>query len=147
MWLDAALAIAHHLAVFGLAAILAAEIVLLSADLSRDRLQTLGRVDGAYGLLAVIVLTAGLLRAVYGIKGWGFYAGNPVFWAKLSLFIVIGLVSVVPTVGFIRWRKRGGQISAAERGTMRKLATLQLALLFALPVLAALMARGIGLKA
>jgi putative membrane protein len=144
MWFDAFLAMVHHLAVFSLFAILAAEATLLSAPLSTGRLQVLGRVDGLYGLAAAIALTAGGLRAVYGAKGWDFYSANPVFWSKLGLFVVIGLISIVPTVRIIGWRKTSTPVADGARLATRKLVVVQLVALFALPMLAALMARGIG---
>jgi putative membrane protein len=147
MWLDALLAIVHHLAVFSLFAILAAEVALLSAPLGNGRLRVLGRIDGLYGIAAVIAFTAGGLRAVYGAKGWAFYSANPVFWSKLGLFIVIGLISIAPTVRFIRWRKANMAVGDTDRLAARKLVIVQLVALFCLPVLAALMARGIGIGA
>jgi putative membrane protein len=145
MALDALLASVHHLAVFGLFVILATELAMLSTPLQQGSLMRLGKVDSLYGLVALLALAAGLLRAVVGAKGWAFYSGNPVFWSKLALFIVIGLISIWPTVQFIRWRKRERDVSHQEQRTVRTWIVAQLVLLFALPVLAALMARGVGL--
>jgi putative membrane protein len=144
MLLDATLAIVHHLAVFSLAAALAAQAAILSMPLQASRLRALGRIDGLYGLAAVIALSAGLSRAIFGSKGWAFYSANPLFWSKLGLFILIGLISIVPTVRFFRWRKAGTDVSEPQRVNTRTLVAAQLIALFALPVLAALMARGIG---
>src|SRR5258706_15411729 len=91
--LDAALAVAHHLVVFPLVAVLVAELVLLAEPLDAARLRRLGRLDAAYGGLAGLAIVAGLLRAVFGARGWSFYAGNPVFWAKLAVFALIGALS------------------------------------------------------
>jgi putative membrane protein len=142
--LDAILAIAHHLIVFSLVAMLVAEMVLADGAPDRARLQQLGRLDRAYGGLAGLALVAGGLRAVYGAKGWSFYAGNPLFWAKLGLFLLIGLLSIVPTVRLLRWQRAATLPDAATLRSTLGWMRAQAALLALIPVLAVLMARGIG---
>ena len=61
MTTDAWLAIIHHLAVFGIAAVLAAEWALVRPGLSAAEIRRLVRIDSAYGALAAVVLSAGLL--------------------------------------------------------------------------------------
>jgi uncharacterized membrane protein len=52
---------------------------------------------------------------------------------------------VVPTLRFLRWRKAGDVASGeALRVSTRQLVIAQAVLLLAIPLLAALMARGIG---
>lgn len=142
---DALLAYAHHLAVFGVGAILAAEIALLSGELAPERLRALAAWDAAYGAFSVLALVAGFSRAIWGVKGWSFYAGNPVFWAKIGLFAAIGLLSIVPTVRYLRWRRAGSVVADAARRSTRGYAIAQAALFALLPLAAALMARGWGL--
>ena len=141
---DAVLASLHHLFVFSLVAVLFAELVLASGPPEPLRLAQLGRLDRAYGGLAGGVLAAGFLRAVFGAKGWSYYAGNPIFWTKLSVFAAVGLLSIVPTVRFIRWRKQAVPPGVAAWQATRRWIVVQLALIAAIPVLAVLMARGIG---
>ncbi len=149
MALDALLAVFHHICVFGLFVILAAEMTLVRPGIAADSVMRVARIDGMYGLLAGLALVAGGLRVFYGAKGADFYTHNPVFWTKLGLFVVIGLLSIPPTLNYIRWRKalrnnpNALPDDAAIQAT-RKLIHIQLALLFILPMLAALMARGIG---
>lgn len=143
---DALMAYVHHVAVFGLAAILAAEFVMLSAPIAADRLRALARWDAAYGAFAVLALLAGFVRAAYGAKGWAFYADNPVFWIKIGLFVAIGLISIVPTVYYVRWRRAGSGAPETDRGRVRTLVLVQAALLALIPLAAALMARGWGIR-
>lgn len=145
MFADALLAYLHHLAVFGVAAILAAEVALLSSPLAPDRVRAISRWDAGYGAFAVLALGAGFARAVYGAKGWDFYAGNPVFWTKIGLFVVIGLTSISPTLHFRRWQRAGSAAPEDERRRMRRLVIGQAGLLALMPLAAALMARGWGL--
>jgi putative membrane protein len=143
--LDAVLAIAHHLVVFSLVAVLVAELVLSGGPPDGQRLRQLGRLDRLYGGLAMLALVAGGLRAVHGAKGWAFYAGSPFFWTKLALFGVVGLLSIVPTLRLLRWRRAGTLPDAALwRGT-RGWMQAQLAVLALIPVAAVLMARGVGI--
>jgi len=142
--LDATLAVAHHLLVFTLVAVLAAELVLLAEPLDAARLRRLGRLDAGYGALAAAVVVVGLVRAVFGAKGWGFYAGNPLFWAKLAVFAAIGALSIVPTVRVARWRRASLVPDAAAQRNTRAWVLGEVLLLPALPLLAVLMARGIG---
>ena len=52
-----------------------------------------------------MLLVVGLLRVYYFEKGAAFYFGNAFFIAKLALFIVVGLLSIYPTLEFSAWRK------------------------------------------
>jgi putative membrane protein len=100
---DLILAILHHIAVFGLVAALAMERFALRApaiDPAR-----LVRLDAVFGATAVLVVVIGVCRVVWGGKGWAFYEANPFFWAKIGLFAAIGLISILPTLAFFRWRK------------------------------------------
>lgn len=145
---DLALAIVHHWALLLLIAALAAEFVLLRQPPSADWLRTLGRVDQAYGGAAMLLLAAGFARVFWGAKSSDFYLDNPVFGAKIAVFVLVGLLSIVPTVRYPRWLrlfKTEGRLptEAQVEGTRRWVGG-QLLLIVSLPVLAAMMARGIG---
>ena len=112
---DLLLAILHHFLVFSLAGLLAAELVLLRPGLSGPNLGLLGRIDGAYGGIAVAVIVVGICRVIYGLKGWEFYVSNHAFWAKMAAFVVVGLLSIRPTMRILAWR-RSGAGSPSRRG-------------------------------
>ena len=63
---DLVLAGGHHLAVFTLVAIFAAEFALVRPGLSGQRVAQLARIDGAYGAIAMLVIAIGLLRIFFG---------------------------------------------------------------------------------
>lgn len=149
MALDALLAALHHISVFGLFVILAAEMVLVRPGITAESVMRAVRIDLFYGILAGLALVAGGLRVVYGAKGAEFYTQNPVFWTKLGLFAMIGLLSLPPTRNYIRWRKAlrnnpNATPDASSIQATRKLIHIEFVLIFLLPILAALMARGIG---
>ncbi|HYC96998.1 DUF2214 family protein [Brevundimonas sp.] len=142
--LDLILAILHHLAVFSLVATLAMEGAMLRApvvDVSR-----LARLDARFGMTAGLVVVIGVGRVIWGGKGWAFYEANPFFWAKIAMFAAIGLVSVAPTLLFLRWRKAAagdaGFVPPADQLKRARLAVgLQALLLVPLLGFAAAMAR------
>ena len=142
--LNLVLAIAHHLAVFTLVAIFAAEFALLRPGIEGKRLMQLSKVDGAYGAVAGLVIVVGIIRVIFGGAGWEYYVGNWVFWAKMVAFLAIGLASIPPTMAIIRWRKAGGAPSDSDVNTARRFLYLEAGLLIFIPAFAAAMARGYG---
>ena len=148
---DLLLACLHHLAVFTLVTIPAVELALLRGSVGALRVAHLARLDAAYGVLAVLILVIGYGRVFHGAKGPDFYIHNPVFWAKLSFFALAGLVSAVPTVRLLRWKKAarrdaGFTVDEPLLASTRRWLTLELALFVPIPLLAAAMARGVGLS-
>jgi len=148
MWTDALLAYLHFFAIFGTFSLLAAELVLCRPGIRGDALHRLRKLDGAYGGLAALLLVSGLLRLFFGAKGSAFYLGNPVFHAKITLFVAVGLLSIAPTLRFGRWSKAALRTpdeapDAAAVGAVRRMIHIELTLLALIPLLAVLMARGI----
>ena len=101
-WLLASL---HHVLFFALIAMLVAEAMLLRGPVDAAAIARLRRLDAGYGLSAVLILVAGGLRIVYGVKGYDFYQHNPWFHAKLGVFVLVGLLSIAPTLRFGRWSR------------------------------------------
>jgi putative membrane protein len=148
--LDLILAILHHLAVFTLIALLAAEIAMLRPGISGARLSQLASVDMAYGIAAGLVLVFGFCRVFFGANGSGFYFPNPVFWMKIGAFLLVGLLSARPTIAIARWRSAARTEpdftpTPSAVGSMRKFFYAQVVVLIFIPVFAAAMARGYGL--
>jgi len=148
MWTDALLAYLHFFAIFGTFSLLAAELVLCRPGIRGDALHRLRKLDGAYGGLAALLLVSGLLRLFFGAKGSAFYLGNPVFHAKITLFVAVGLLSIAPTLRFGRWSKAALRApdeapDTAAVGAVRRMIHIELTLLALIPLLAVLMARGI----
>ncbi len=142
--LDLVLAIVHHLLVFGLAGILFAELMLVRPGMDVATVGRVARIDLVYGALAGLVIVVGLIRAAMAAKGWAYYSHNTFFWAKLGVFLLVGLLSAPPTVAFIRWRKIGAAPDAAQVAGVRRFLHAEVALFALLPIFAAAMARGYG---
>jgi putative membrane protein len=146
---DLVLAIVHHLLVFMLAGILAFEIGTVSLAMKRDEILSVGRVDTWYGILAAVIVVIGFIRATVAAKGWAYYVVNLFFWAKIATFVVVGLLSIVPTVAIFRWRtalKSDAAFAppADAIGRVRGYLWAEAALFLLLPAFAAAMARGYG---
>ncbi len=144
---SALIAYVHYLSVFGVIAALTVEAFTLRKDLSaRDR-RILGKADTVYGIAAILVLITGFTRVYFLGKGPEYYFSNTIFLTKLGLFIVVGILSAYPTVVFLKWRKIGSDIITLESKQyllIRRLIYLEIILVLILPLLAAMMARGMG---
>ena len=142
--LDFILASGHHLAAFLLLGALFGEFVALRSATGPSELRRLAILDAMYGLSALAVLAFGTGRLLFAAKGWEFYQHNAFFWAKMALFLAVGLLSIRPTIAFRRWRKAGSAPPEPELRRIRGLLHAQLALFALIPVAAAAMARGYG---
>lgn len=143
---DLVLAILHHIAVFSLLAILAAELVLVRPGLGGDALRRLARLDSAYGGIAAAVVVIGVARVIWGAKGWEYYLSNPYFWAKMAAFVAVALLSIKPTMKIASWAKAakanaGQPVDAADVAGVRRFIHFQLGLFPLIPAFAAAMAR------
>ncbi|UXN74392.1 DUF2214 family protein [Devosia sp. A8/3-2] len=142
-------AIAHHLAVFAPVGILAAEFALLRPGIAGPRLNQLARIDGAYGGVAMLVIAVGFTRVFFGGVDASYYLTNFAFWAKMAAFVVVGLLSIQPTLSLVRWRKSLASEPdfappASEIAASRKFVHGEVAILVLIPIFAAAMARGYG---
>jgi putative membrane protein len=149
MWLDAILAYLHFSAIFILFAFLTVEIVLIRGVLDANAIRLLGRVDLWYFGAAAAVLVTGFLRLVFGAKGPDFYLGAWPIYVKLALFLAIGVLSVSPTLAFIRWRRAldhdaQWKVPDEERRTMRRLVMIEIHLAAIIPIIAVIMSRGLA---
>jgi putative membrane protein len=142
--LDLTLACAHHLLIFTVFATLLAEFLMLRAALTVADVTRIARFDLAYGISALLILVIGFSRAIFAAKGWGYYSHSLFFWAKIGTFALIGILSIVPTVTFLRWRGSGVTPDEAAVRVVRRYLHWELGLFLLLPLFAAAMARGYG---
>jgi putative membrane protein len=142
------LAYLHYLAIIATGSFLTAELILCRPPLGEAQVRQLTRVDMAYFVSALAALATGVLRLFFYAKGLGFYLPNPAFQAKLGLYVIVAVLSVRPTMRFIRWSRGLAQGSGppdpAEVRAVRRLVHVELMLLALIPLMAVLMARGIG---
>jgi len=149
MLLDAILAWIHFVLAFLMVSVLVAEAFILRLPVDARVARLLVRVDLFYGASAVLLILAGISRVVWGAKGWAYYQSEPFFWAKMATFAAIGLISVRPTLTFLRWLRAAGANDAfvapeADVKRIRRYVMGEVHLVALLLLFAVLMARGIA---
>lgn len=146
---DAGLAWLHFVFAFVLVGALVAELFILRLPVDGRVARLLLRVDLFYGVSAVLIILAGVSRVLWGAKGWDYYQAQPLFWAKMATFLVIGLLSALPTRTFMRWNRAAGADATFmapefEVKRVRGFVMWETHLLAALLLFASFMARAIG---
>lgn len=145
------MAFLHHLLAFTLVACIVYEFLAFRKGLTIEEARRIQRVDLVYGISAGLLLVVGLLRVFIFEKGVNFYINNPFFWVKMAAFVLVALMSIDPTIRFIRWNRslkegRLPEISEAEFKRTRLLLHLELVGIVIILLAAAMMARGIGMS-
>jgi putative membrane protein len=146
---DLAFAIGHHVLIFALAGVIAFEVGVVKPGITAGDIARVGKADAWYGILAVLILIVGFARAVFAAKGWAYYSHNHFFWAKIGTFALVGILSVPPTIQYIRWRRALKTDPAALPAvgaikTVRRFLWLEVFFFAWIPIFAAAMARGYG---
>jgi len=141
-------AYAHFIAAFGIAATLFFEWITFSKTPTALDARRIAMADRWYGLFAGLLLVVGFIRAYSYEKGFEFYLASPFFHLKLTLFILIGLLSIYPTVRFMRWRPdiqagRAPAVTDQQYTRISRLLGLQMVLLALVLLSASLMANGV----
>jgi putative membrane protein len=137
----------HHLAAFALVGALAVEFVLIKQELTVATARKLAITDAVLGAAAGLLLVAGLLRVFYFEKGAAYYFHSHAFLTKFSLFVIVALLSIVPTIEFLSWRKalKAGQVPAVAAPKLKRLRMIihvELAAIVLILLCAAIMAKG-----
>jgi putative membrane protein len=146
---DALLAYVHYAAMVFIALLLFVEYRTCRIGVNTGGVKLLVRADFLYMVAAILALASGVVRLVWFAKGPAFYLHNPVFYIKMALFIAVGLLSISPTLQFMKWKRalQSGARDVAEPWQVARVGRYLLAelVLFALiPLMAVFMARGIG---
>jgi len=141
----------HFLCAFGITATLFYEWFTFSRTPTAAEARRLALADRWYGIFAGALLVAGFTRAFHFEKGMDFYLHSPFFHLKLTLFVVIGLLSIYPTIRFARWRPdiqagRAPTITDSQFKLISRSLGVEMILLVALLLCASLMANGVGAR-
>jgi putative membrane protein len=149
MWASSITAYFHYLGFMVAFAALTIEIFNFKKEMTLDEAKRVAIADAAYGLSALVIIVTGVLRVLYFGKGLDYYLNNPFFYAKIGLFVIIGLASLYPTFTFLFWFNgfQNGEIPTLEIAKFNRISWLIKGGLFGftlLPLLAAIMARTSG---
>jgi putative membrane protein len=137
----------HHVCAFALVSALAIEFALIRGELTLSSARRLQVTDIVYGIAAGALLVIGLLRVFFFEKGADYYFHSHAFLTKLSVFIVVALLSIIPTLEFLSWRGalQAGQVPAIDAKKLRLVTAVIHGELFGIVIIllcAAIMARG-----
>ena len=146
---SAIFAFLHHLFAFTLTACLVYEFIAYRKDMTVEEARRIQRVDLVYGISAGLLLVVGLMRVFFFEKGVNFYIHSPFFWVKMAAFSIVGLLSIDPTIRYIRWNQilrenTVPEISYAVYKRTRVFLWLEMMGIVIILFSAAMMARGIG---
>lgn len=145
MTLEILLRYLHFISIFTIVSTLVAEHLMLKREMTRTEITKLARIDAVYGFAALTLLCAGLTLWLGGIgKPAVYYSKNWIFHTKITLFVIVGLLSIYPTVFFTKQRRGDPSEVITVPGRVFWMLRFELLLLFVIPLLAGLMARGVG---
>jgi putative membrane protein len=151
MTLEALLAYAHILAILSLVVFSSSEAALCRIEwMNAKVVERLVTVDRIYGVAAIGVLLTGLARSWWGVKGTAWYWTDWLLHLKLGLFVAVALMSIKPTLMFIRWRRQlrasGTLPEEAQVRLARRWVMVQAHVIALIPLAAVFLARGFGAK-
>ena len=137
----------HHLCAFTLVSAVAIEFALIRGELTLSSARRLQVTDLVLGMAAGALLLIGLLRVFLFEKGPDYYWHSHAFLTKFSLFIIVGLLSIIPTMEFLSWRSslEAGQVPVMEARQRKRVTAVihaELAAIVIIVLCAAIMARG-----
>jgi putative membrane protein len=135
----------HFASIFTIISCLAGEFFLLKPTLTRQEVRRIANIDGIYGLASIVLVAAGL-TLWFGVgKPAEYYTSNWIFHLKWTLFVVVGILSIIPTIFFMKQRKGDPEEEVAVPSRIKNFVRIELIILFIIPILASIMAKGIGL--
>jgi putative membrane protein len=137
----------HHLCAFALVAALAIELVLMRQEMTLANARKLQAVDAVLGAAAGLLLLVGLARVFLFEKGGAYYFSSHAFLSKFGLFIILAIVSIIPTREFLSWRKAISQnqppaVSEEKLRSLRRIIHIELGGIVLILLFAAMMAKG-----
>ena len=144
------MAFLHHVFAFTLVACVVYEFIAYRQGMTIEEIRRIQRVDLVYGISAGLLLIVGLLRVFFFEKGVNFYIHSPFFWVKMAAFLMVGLLSIDPTIRYIRWNQSvraniAPAIDDQEFKRTRLILRLEIIGIVIILLAAPLMARGVGL--
>ncbi len=138
----------HLIAILVLAGGIVIENIAIRSRISEEDIRNLARVDAVCGMAVLAAIGFGIVLWFGVGKPAAFYNENPVFFTKLALLALLLLLAAKPALFFIRNRNfesKENEELAVPRAVIVCL-KLELLLVLIIPVLAWLMARGVGIS-
>lgn len=137
----------HFISIFTIVGSLVGEHLFLSNSLPRAIVKKMSLIDAVYGISSLTLLFSGFMMWFYFGKGAEFYTNNWIFQLKVGLAILLGILSLPPTIYFLKNRKGDQSENLAIPNYVRICMWLEILVLLFIPLCAVLMAKGIGYAA
>ena len=136
----------HYASLMLLIATVLGEMVVLKPRITVAEARVLQRLDNAYGVSAALLLATGVAR-MFLEKGVAYYNHHVAFHILFGIFVVAALLSIYPTMVFLRWRPdtsagRGQQLAHDQFGKLQMILRVEMTLLLLAPLFATWMAHG-----
>lgn len=145
MTLEIFLRYMHFISIFTIVATLASEHLLIKKELTRAEINRIALIDGIYGFAAITLIAAGLTLWLGSVgKPAVYYNKNWIFHTKITCVALVGILSIYPTVFFMKQRKGNPEEVVSVPKSIVMMVRMELALMFVIPLLAGLMSRGVG---
>ncbi len=147
MTLEAILAALHLVAILTFVVFLSSQAALCRTEwMNTAVVERLVRLDAIYGAAALVMIGSGLARLFWGIKGVSWYVSQPLFHIKITIVVVMAILSIWPSIMFRRWRRNlqasGALPDELEVKKVRRLVMIQSHVLPVVAVIAVFWARG-----
>lgn len=148
MLLESLLAYLHISALLAVVVFLSSQAALCRPEwINAAAVKRLQRLDLIYLIAAIALLATGLARTWWGIKGSGWYWSQPLLHVKLTAYVVIAGLSLIPTLAFRRWARALPTLPAPDEvRRVRRWIMIEAHLLMLVPLAAVLLARGVGTR-
>ena len=149
--LEAALAYAHLIAILTWVVFIGGSAALTRSEwLNSASLARLARVDRLAAVGAMATLFSGAARVAWGVKGASWYLDQPLLWAKFALWVLMVAGGVSASRRIQAWQRTsagGGDLPAAhDVVAVRKRLMAASHVMVVVPLLAVLLARGVGTR-
>lgn len=131
----------HFIGIMGLASTLVMQHLIISTEVTQAELKKIIFLDIIYAICILITLIAGLLLWLSVGKDASFYSTNWVFHVKLTLFVIVILLSIYPTLFFKKSKRLGNTMVKMPKMIIMSI-RMQLLLVFIIPFLGTLIAKG-----
>ena len=147
MILEPFLASLHIVAILAIVVFSSSQAALCRKEwLNAAVVRRLLRLDWIFLTAVALLLLSGVARVVWGIKGWQWYVGQPLFHVKMTLVLLTLLIVTRPSLAIRRWVRTldasGALPGAQEINRVRRAIMLHTHVMPFIAVVAVFWARG-----
>jgi len=131
----------HFIGIMSVSATLVMQHLIFAPQVTKKELKKIAFLDVIYWISVGLTLIAGLVLLLGVGKDVSYYMSNKDFHIKLTLFLVVILLAIYPTL-FLRKNKNSSEESIKMPKVIIMLVRMQLLLIFVIPYFGVLIARG-----